>query len=57
LLLMGGQKWTAAEALHFGLIDRIVPQGQAMAAAHDIAAAALAGKPEVLTRIKQMCSA
>lgn len=57
LLLMGGQKWTAAEALQFGLIDRIVPQGQAMDAAHDIAAAALAGKPEVLTRIKQMCSA
>jgi enoyl-CoA hydratase/carnithine racemase len=56
LLLMGGQKWTTDEALTFGLIDRIVPEGTALDAAREISAAAIAGKPEALQRIKQMCA-
>ncbi len=56
LLLLGGQKLSAEEALSFGLIDRIIPYGHVMAAAREIAADALAGKPEVLTRIKAMCA-
>lgn len=55
LLLMGAQKWTAEEAYAFGLVDRLVEAGAALEAAKDIAGAALDGKPEVLTRIKQMC--
>ncbi|MEM7720760.1 MAG: enoyl-CoA hydratase/isomerase family protein [Pseudomonadota bacterium] len=55
LLLMGAQKWTAEEAYAFGLVDRLVGVGTALDTARDIAGAALDGKPEVLTRIKQMC--
>lgn len=56
LLLLGGQKFTAEEALGFGLIDRIVPGKALMDAARDIAADALAGNPEVLHKIKAMCA-
>jgi enoyl-CoA hydratase/carnithine racemase len=55
LLLMGGQKLTADEAYAFGLIDRITLPGHLMDQARHIAADALAGKPEVLHRIKAMC--
>jgi enoyl-CoA hydratase/carnithine racemase len=56
LLLLGGQKFTAEEALAFGLIDRIVPGADLMGAARDIAGDALAGNPDVLQRIKAMCA-
>ncbi|MBF9048315.1 enoyl-CoA hydratase/isomerase family protein [Rhodobacterales bacterium LSUCC0031] len=56
LLLLGGQKFTAEEALGFGLIDRIVPGKALMDAARDIAADALAGNPDVLHKIKVMCA-
>ncbi|WP_439136895.1 enoyl-CoA hydratase/isomerase family protein [Roseicyclus sp.] len=56
LLLLGGQKFTADEALTFGLIDRIVPGAELMEAARDIAGDALAGNPDVLQRIKAMCA-
>lgn len=56
LLLLGGQKFTAEEALGFGLIDRIVPGKALMDAARDIAADALAGNPDVLHKIKAMCA-
>jgi enoyl-CoA hydratase/carnithine racemase len=55
LLLLGGQKFTADEALAFGLIDRIVLPEHVMDQARHLAADALAGNPEVLKRIKAMC--
>jgi enoyl-CoA hydratase/carnithine racemase len=56
LMLLGGQKFTAEEALGFGLIDRIVQGADLMGAAREIAADALAGNPDVLQRIKAMCA-
>lgn len=56
LLLLGGQKFTADEALAFGLIDRIVLGVHLMDQAREIAADALAGNPDVLKRIKAMCA-
>ncbi|PWK59860.1 enoyl-CoA hydratase/isomerase family protein [Roseicyclus mahoneyensis] len=55
LLLLGGQKLTADEALGFGLIDRITLPEHLMDQAHDIASDALAGNLPVLHRIKAMC--
>jgi enoyl-CoA hydratase len=54
LLLLGGQKFTADEAFAYGLIDRIVAPEHLMDAARDIAADALAGKPDILRGIKAM---
>ena len=56
LMLLGGQKFTAEEALGFGLIDRIVPGADLMGAAREIAGDALAGNPDVLHKIKAMCA-
>ena len=56
LLLLGGQKFTADEALAFGLIDRIVLGAHLMDQTRDIAADVFAGNPDVLTRIKAMCA-
>lgn len=56
LLLLGGQRFTADEAFSYGLVDRIVAPEHLMDAARDIAADALAGKPEVLRGIKAMSS-
>ena len=55
LLLLGGQKFSADEALAFGLIDRITLPEHLMDQARDIATDAMAGNPEVLRRIKAMC--
>lgn len=55
MLLLGGQKITADEALAFGLIDRIVLAGHLMGQARQIAGDALAGNPDVLRAIKAMC--
>lgn len=55
LLLLGGQKFSADEALAFGLIDRITLPEHLLDQARDIAADAMAGNPEVLRRIKAMC--
>ena len=55
LLLLGGQKFSADEAYAFGLIDRITAPEHLMEQAGEIAGDALAGKPEVLRRIKEMC--
>lgn len=54
LLLVGGQKFTADEALSYGLIDRIVAPENLMESARDIAADALAGDREILRGIKAM---
>ena len=51
LILMGGQKVTADEALRFGLIDRIV-EGDVVSAARDIAEDTLTADPEIARAIK-----
>lgn len=55
LMLMGGQKLSAEEALTYGLIERIVPAEDVLTVARDIAADTLAAKPEIASGIKQMC--
>ena len=56
LILMGGQKVLAEEALQFGLVDRLVEPETLMVAARAIAADTLAAKPEIATGIKAMCA-
>ncbi|MDD9719317.1 enoyl-CoA hydratase/isomerase family protein [Sulfitobacter sp. PR48] len=55
LILMGGQKITAEEALSFGLIDRIVAPEELLEHARDLSADTVAAKPEIAAGIKQMC--
>ncbi|MBO9478640.1 enoyl-CoA hydratase/isomerase family protein [Shimia sp. R11_0] len=55
LMLMGGQKLTAEEALTFGLIERIVPAEDLLDVAREIAVDTLAAKPEIAQGIKAMC--
>ena len=54
LILMGGQKITAQEALGFGLIERIVEGDELLSHTREIAADVLAAKPEIISGIKQM---
>lgn len=56
LMLMGGQKLTADEALAFGLIDRIVAAEDLLPAAREIAADTLAAPVDVAQGIKRMCA-
>lgn len=56
LLLMGGQKITAEEALTFGLIDRLVEAEELQDHALALAADTLAARPEIAQKIKRMCS-
>ncbi|KZX98680.1 MAG: enoyl-CoA hydratase/isomerase family protein [Sulfitobacter sp.] len=56
LLLMGGQKITAEEALTFGLIDRLVEAKELQDHALALAADTLAARPEIAQEIKRMCS-
>ena len=55
LILMGGQKIAAQEALEFGLIERIVENEALMDTAREIAADTIAAKPEIARGIKAMC--
>jgi|TARA_R110002012_G_scaffold118777_4_gene267748 enoyl-CoA hydratase/carnithine racemase len=57
LILMGGQKITAEEALMYGLVDRIVEPDALLETAHDIAALTVAATPEIANQIKAMCAA
>ncbi|TCM87582.1 enoyl-CoA hydratase/isomerase family protein [Rhodovulum steppense] len=54
LILMGGARIGADEALSFGLVDRLVPQDGLMAAADDLLAAPLAASPEHRAAIKAL---
>lgn len=54
LVLMGGQKIVAEEALSFGLIDQIVEPDALITQAREIAADVLAARPEIISGIKQM---
>ena len=56
LLLMGGQKITAEEALTCGLIDRLVEAEELQDHALALAADTLAARPEIAQEIKRMCS-
>ncbi|MBW4706574.1 enoyl-CoA hydratase/isomerase family protein [Roseobacter sp. YSTF-M11] len=56
LILMGGQKITADEALSYGLIDRILPAGDLIAHAHLLATDTLAAAPDIARGIKNMCA-
>jgi enoyl-CoA hydratase/carnithine racemase len=55
LILMGGQKITAEEALTYGLIDRIVEDVALLDVARAIAADTLEAKPDFVSTIKAMC--
>ncbi|WPZ21521.1 enoyl-CoA hydratase/isomerase family protein [Sulfitobacter faviae] len=55
LLLMGGQKITAEEALRFGLIDRIVAAEEVQEHAQALAADTVAASPDIAQEIKRMC--
>ena len=55
LILMGGQKITADEALAFGLVDRIVAPDDMMTLARDLAADTVAAESTIATGIKAMC--
>lgn len=55
LILMGGQKILAPEALAFGLIDRIIEGDDLMAAAHDLCADTVAAPAQIAQGIKAMC--
>lgn len=56
LMLMGGAKLTADEALSFGLIDRICPRETLIDAARGLAIDALAATPAHVAGIKAMCT-
>ena len=55
LILMGGQKITAEEALSFGLIDRIVEPDALIKTAHVLCADTVAASPNIAHGIKAMC--
>jgi enoyl-CoA hydratase len=55
LILIGGQKIEAEEALNFGLIDRIIEPDALMEHAQMLTQQTAAAVPEIATGIKQMC--
>lgn len=56
LILMGGQKIDAQEALAFGLVDRIVDDDALMETAQMLCADTLGAPADIAQRIKAMCS-
>ncbi|MDF1727402.1 MAG: enoyl-CoA hydratase/isomerase family protein [Sulfitobacter sp.] len=57
LILMGGQKIAAEEALTFGLIDRIVEGDELLNEAQGLTQDTLAAAPHIAQGIKMMCGA
>ena len=55
LILMGGQKLTAQEALQFGLIERIVELEDLLPTAENIAVDTMAASPEIARGIRMLC--
>ena len=55
LILMGGQKISAGEALAFGLVERLVAPGDLMAHAQSLVADTVAAPLETAQAIKKMC--
>ena len=56
LILMGGQKITAQEALDFGLVERLVEPQQLMTQARDLCTDTVAADPMIAQGIKALCS-
>ena len=56
LILMGGQKIAADQALEFGLVDMLVSGDKMTETIGDLAADVLDAKPEILRSIKAMCN-
>ena len=56
LILMGGQKLTAQEALQFGLIERVLEPADLLPTAENIAADTMAASPEIARGIRLLCS-
>ena len=57
LVLMGGARLSAEEALRFGLVDRLVPSDGLHEAVRDLAVDTLAASPEVARGNKAPCRA
>ena len=55
LILMGGQKLTAQEALQFGLIERVLEPEALLPTAENIAADTMAASPEIARGILALC--
>jgi enoyl-CoA hydratase/carnithine racemase len=55
LILMGGQKLTAQEALQFGLIELVVEPEDLLPTAENIAADTMAASPEIARGIRILC--
>jgi enoyl-CoA hydratase len=55
LILMGGQKITASDALDFGLVERLVEPHELMDCAHDLCHDVMYTSPEIAQGIKAMC--
>lgn len=56
LILMGGAKLTADEALLFGLVDRITEREDLLDVARALAADTLAADPDIARGIKALCA-
>lgn len=56
LILMAGQKITAADALAFGLVDRVLDHGEFADEIAALSSDVLAAAPENLSGIKGMCT-
>ena len=55
LILMGGQKLSAPEALQFGLIERVLEPEALLPTAENIAADTMAASPEIARGIRALC--
>ena len=55
LILMGGQKLTAQEALQFGLIERVLEPEVLLTTAENIAADTMAASSEITKGIRALC--
>ena len=55
LILMGGQKLSAQEALQFGLIERVLEPEALLPTAENIAADTMAASPEIAHGIRLLC--
>ncbi len=56
LILMAGQKINAADALAMGLIDEIVDTEKLLPRAHELASDGIAAQPDILHKIKKLCT-
>ena len=56
LILMGGQKLTAQEALQFGLIERVLEPEDLLLTAENIAADTMAASTKIARGIRLLCS-